>query len=334
MTGALEQRRISKPPSNAAENTNPKRTRLIVPTILVRVGSGLLVMWAAATVAYAVLHSMPGRIEDILAGVQVYPGLREAIAAEWGLDKPPLEQYMNYLLRLAHGDLGTSYLLRQPVAEVVGSQLGATVTLALVATVIAVLAAITMATATAGRSSWLRSTASTAELVATSVPVFWVGILLLMAFSFGLKWFPVAGGTGVQSLVLPAITLAIPTAGILSQVLRESLERTLEQPFIMTARSRGIGEALVRVRHGLKHAALPAVTLGGWLIGSMLGGAVITEQVFGRPGLGSVMLIAVTNKDIPVVLAVVLLAGLVYVLISTLVDVLYQIIDPRLRTGA
>jgi len=164
------------------------------------------------------------------------------------------------------------------------------------------------------------------------VPVFWLGILLLMAFSFRLPWFPVSGDEGWRALVLPTLTLALPTAGILAQVLREAMEKALEQPFVTTVRARGLGELALRLRHVLRHALLPAVTLGGWLVGSLLGGAVITEKVFGRPGLGTVTLNAVLSQDVPVVLAVVLLAAFVYVLVSTALDLLYLAIDPRLQT--
>ncbi|WP_199844362.1 ABC transporter permease [Streptomyces sp. RTd22] len=300
--------------------------------IATRVATGLGVMWAAATVAYVVLHSMPGKIEDILLGDQTYPGAQEAVAAEWGLDRPPLVQYLDYLGRLLHGDLGTSYAMRQPVAAIVGDQLWPTAQLTLLSAALALILALSVAIATAGRARPLRAVASLAELVATSTPVYWLGILLLMVFSFELGWFPVTADRGAASLVLPAVTLGLPMAGLLSQVLREALESTLEQPFITTVRARGVGETLVRLRHALAHALPPVINLGGWMIGNLLGGAVITETVFGRPGLGAVTLTAVTNKDVPVVLAVVLLAAFAYVVISTLVDIVNLLIDPRLRT--
>jgi peptide/nickel transport system permease protein len=308
-----------------------RSARPVVLAAVRRLGAGMVVLWAAATAAFVILHSMPGNIADILAGQETSPELRAAIAADWGLDDPLIVQYGHWLGDLVRGDLGTSYVLRQPVTEVVGDQLPATILLAVVAMVLAVVLALVAAVTTAGRGRVARAVASALELVATSVPVFWLGILLLLVFSFTLPWFPVAGGEGVRSLVLPAVALALPTAGVLGQVLRESLEATLEQPFVLTARARGIGETLVRTRHALKHAAMPAITLSGWLIGSLLGGAVITETVFGRPGLGAVTLNAVTNKDVPVVLAVVLLAGVVYVVVSTLVDVVHLVLDPRGR---
>ncbi|MDH2384328.1 ABC transporter permease [Bradyrhizobium sp. CER78] len=299
--------------------------------IISRLFTSLVVAWASVTATFVALHALPGRIQDILAGDLEYPGLREAIAAEWGLNRTLPEQYLDFLFRIFRGDFGTSYVLRQPVIEVVGSQLLPTVELALTAGVLAVVIAGGIALLTAGRSNFSREVASVLELVFASTPVFWLGILLLMAFSFNLRWFPVSGAEGWKSIVLPSITLALPTAGLLTQVLREAMEKTLDQPFVTTVRARGVGEFIIRWRHVLRHALLPAVTLGGWLIGGLLGGAVITEKVFGRPGLGTVTLGAVLTHDVPVVLTVVLLAAFIHVAASTLLDILYVLIDPRLR---
>ncbi len=299
--------------------------------IVSRLLTSLVVAWGSVTATFVALHALPGRIEDILAGDVEYPGLREAIAAEWGLDHSLLAQYFDFLFRVFRGDFGTSYVLRQPVIEVVGSQLLPTVELALTAGLLALLIAGGLALLTAGRGRLSREFSSVLELVFASTPVFWLGILLLMAFSFNLKWFPVSGADGWSSIVLPSITLALPTAGLLAQVLREAMEKTLDQPFVTTVRARGVSEFTIRARHVLRHALLPAVTLGGWLIGGLLGGAVITEKVFGRPGLGTVTLGAVLTHDVPVVLTVVLLAAFIHVAASTLLDVLYVLIDPRLR---
>ena len=296
-----------------------------------RLGASLVVAWGSTTAAFVALHALPGNVADILAGDLDYPGLREAIAAEWGLDRSLPAQYADFLWRIAGADFGTSYELRRPVADVVGSQLWPTVQLAVSAGLLALLIAVTVAVLTSGQGRAARAVASFVELVFASTPVFWLGILLLMAFSFTLQWFPVSGAAGGWALVLPAVTLALPTAGLLTQVLREAMEKALEQPFVVTVRARGLGEWHVRTRHVLRHAALPVMTLGGWIIGGLLGGAVITEKVFGRPGLGTVTLNAVLSHDVPIVLAVVLLAAFIHVAASTLLDLLYVLIDPRLK---
>lgn len=294
-----------------------------------RIVTGLAVLWVAATSSYVALLLAPGDTVDILVGDGLdTPQIRAQIIAEWGLDRPEIVQYLSYLGRLVRGDLGRSYQLQRGVGEILSSQIWPTAQLTLAAAAAGVLLALVIALVTAGRRSWL---AQSAELVSVSVPPFVIGMLLLSVFSFTLGWFPVSGDRGVASLVLPALALGLPIAGVLGQVLRQGLERALEQPFAITARSRGLSERAVVARHALRHALLPAVTLTGWFAGTLLGGAVITEALFGRPGLGQVAMNAVTGRDMPVVMAVVILSAAVYVSISTLLDLVYRVIDPRLR---
>ncbi|MEV6865434.1 ABC transporter permease [Streptosporangium subroseum] len=297
-----------------------------------RLGSGLAVLWAAATAAYVALLFAPGDTVDVLIGDGLdTPERRAQIIAEWGLDRSALEQYGDYLARLLRGDLGHSYILQRGVGDVLSSQIWPTVSLALTAAVFGVALALVLALATAGRRSRFGDLVGLSELVVVSVPPFLIGILLLAVFSFTLGWFPVSGDRGLVSLVLPAVALGLQISGVLGQVLREGLERALEEPFAVTARSRGITEWRLVIRHALRHALLPAVTLLGWFTGVLLGGAIIIEAVFGRPGLGQVTVSAVTGKDMPVVMAVVLLSALAYVTVSTIVDLAYLAIDPRLR---
>ncbi|AGL17590.1 binding-protein-dependent transporter inner membrane component [Actinoplanes sp. N902-109] len=298
--------------------------------MLRRAGTGVVVLWAAATAAYLALLAAPGSTVDTIVGESAdTPLIRAQIVQEWRLDRPAVVQYLDYLWRALHGDLGRSYVLHRPVRAVVGEQLLPTVTLALSAAGLGVALALVLALTT--RRTWARRVSSPAELVLVSTPPFLIGIVLLSVFSFRLGLFPVSGGDGFAALVLPAVTLALPIAGVLTQVLRDGLDRALDEPFTVTARARGLGERAVLVRHALRHALLPAVTLVGWLAGVLLGGAVIIEQVFGRPGLGQVTLRAVTGKDMPVVLAVVVLSALAYVLLNTAADLAYLLIDPRLR---
>lgn len=300
--------------------------------VLRRLGAGVAVLWAAATAAYLALLLAPGDTVDVLIGDGLdTPERRTQIIAEWGLDRSALQQYGDYLLRLLQGDLGHSYVLQRGVGEILASQIGPTVRLALTAALFGVVLALVLALATAGRRSWLGGLVGLSELVVVSVPPFLVGILLLAVFSFTLGWFPVSGDSGPISLVLPGLALGLQIAGVLGQVLREGLERALEEPFAVTARSRGITEWRLITRHALRHALLPAVTLTGWFTGVLLGGAIIVEAVFGRPGLGQVTVGAVNGKDMPLVIAVVLISALAYVTVSTIVDLAYLAIDPRLR---
>lgn len=295
-----------------------------------RVASGAVVLWAAATAAYLALLAAPGDIVDSLIGDGAdTPQIRAQIIAEWNLDRPAVVQYLDYLWRAAQGDLGRSYLLQRPVGEVIGGQLLPTLKLAVAAAAVGVVLALILAVTT--RSRWARRISSTAELIVVSTPPFLIGIVLLSVFSFRFGLFPVSGDQGWAALVLPAVTLGLPIAGVLAQVLRDGLDRALDEPFAVTARARGLTERAVLVRHALRHALTPAVTMLGWLTGVLLGGAVIIEQVFGRPGLGQVTLQAVGNGDMPVVLAVVVLAAAAFVVINTAADLAYLLIDPRLR---
>ncbi|WP_250212575.1 ABC transporter permease [Acrocarpospora catenulata] len=304
-----------------------------VRLVAVRLVSAALVVWAAATCAFLVLQLIPGDPVYAIVGSDalVSEEQHEAIRQQYGLDEPLIVQYLAYLGRLATGRFGDSYQLQQPVATVLADQLWPTVQLALGATLLAPLLAVLVTVATSGRANWPRRVSAVVELVVVSTPSFWLGIMLLTIFSFRLGWLPVAETGDFASLILPTITLALPIAAVLTQVLREGLLGALEQPFVITARARGLPEPAVRYRHALRHAALPALTLAGWFTGTLLGGTVIVENVFARSGIGRVTLQAVGDRDLPVVQGVVALSAVVFVAASALVDVLYAVVDPRLR---
>ncbi|GAA4845701.1 ABC transporter permease [Luteimicrobium xylanilyticum] len=298
-----------------------------------RLVGAVVVLWASVTVAFVALQLAPGSaIDALVPPTQRTPEAVAAVTAEWGLDRPVVQQYVDYLTRLLHGDLGTSYQLHRPVTDVIVSELGPTLQLAAAGLAVALVLAVLLAVSTAGRP-WASRIANGVELTVVSVPEFWLGIVLLFVFSFSLGWFPVAGANGLASLVLPATALGLGLVGLVSQVLREGVERSLEQPYTLSVRARGVSETALRVRHSLRHASLPVVTLLGWLVGGLLGGVIIVEQVFGRPGIGVVALQAAQGRDLPVVLGVALLSALVYVVVNTAVDLLALVIDPRLRTG-
>lgn len=280
------------------------------------------------------LQGLPSDPVQVIYGIDatVTAEMRDRIRADLGLDQPLWQQYVDFLTRTLSGDLGTSYQQRRSVAAIIGSELWATVTLAGLAVLVALALAVLATVTTAGRRGWLRRTISTIELISVSTPAFWIGLLLLTFFSFQWPIFPVVGDTGWRSMVLPVTTLALAVFGTLSQVMRSEMELALEQPFALTARTRGLSAWAVRVRHALRHALIPALTISAETLGALLAGAIITEQVFGRPGLGRITLQAVRNQDIPVVLGVVLFAAFVFVTINLLVDLIYRVIDPRLRT--
>lgn len=298
-----------------------------------RLASAVLVVWAAATVAFLVLQLVPGDPVKAIVGSHalVDADQRAQIRHQYGLDQPLIVQYLHQLGRLARGQLGDSYQLQQPVKDVLADQLGPTATLALWASLTAVAIAVVVTLLTTGRARWPRRVAQVTELVVVSTPAFWLGILLLTVFSFKLGWFPVSDTGDPRSLVLPVLTLALPIAAVLAPVLREGLLGALDQPFTLTARARGLAEHRVRSHHALRHAALPALTLAGWFTGTLLGGAVVVENVFARPGIGRVTLQAVGDRDLPVVQGVVALSAVVFVVVAALVDLAAVAVDPRLR---
>lgn len=312
------------------------RARGLARRIAGRAGSAVVVLWGAVTVAFAAQSLLPGDratvILNIRTGVpqQRTPEELAPIVAQFGLDRPGIVQYLDYLRGAVQGDLGTSYQQFRPVTAIIGEQLGSTVVLALAAIAIAWLLMVAWVTLTAGRGPRIGAAASAVDVTAAGLPAYWLGIILLLVFALGLHWFPVIGGTALPGLVLPALTLAIPLAGFLSQATRTEFERALDQPFVLTARLRGMGDAAVRLRHVLRHAVLPAVTLTGWALGATLSGAVVVESIFSRPGIGSVLVTAVNSHDLPVVVGIVTLVAGFYVIANLLVDIGYTVVDPRL----
>lgn len=296
--------------------------------------SVVVVLWGAATLAFLAFQVIPGDAVSVMLGPQAQVGeeVKAAIRADLGLDRPPFEQYLLFLGRMLRGDLGESYQLRMPVTEVIGRQLGATVQLTVLALTIAVVLA--LAVALLARRGVARGIATTIELIVLSSPVFWIGLVLLSVFAFGLGWFPVAGSRNAAAIVLPAITLALPVAALIGQVLRDGLDDAERQPFAETVRARGAGTARLTLHHSLRHGAASALTLAAYLTGSLLGGAVLVETVFARPGLGRVTLTAIIDRDLPVVIGIIMLSALVFVVVNVIVELVHPILDPRLRTSS
>lgn len=317
----------------------PSRLRAVALLIARKTASALVVLWGAATVAFFAQTALPGdratAILNIRAGqVQLRtPEELASINAEFGLQNPLIVQYLDYLRGVVSGTFGTSYQQYRPVTDIIGEQLGATVILSLTAILFSWVLMIVWVTLTAGRGPRLGAIGSLVDVVAAGLPAYWLGIILLLVFALGFHWFPVIGGTGVNGLILPALTLAIPLAGFMAQSTRAEFERALDQPFIISARMRGMGDVGVRLQHVLRHAVIPAVTLSGWALGATLSGAVIVESIFSRPGIGSVLVSAVNAQDLPVVVGIVTLVAVVYVVANLVVDLAYSIIDPRLKAS-
>jgi peptide/nickel transport system permease protein len=312
------------------------RVRRLIKRALGAIG----VLWAAATFTFLVETLLPGNRAVLLLNQQTgqqnasySPSQMAPINKQYGFDKSVLHQYLDYIGGLLHGNLGTSYEQHQPVLTIIGRQVGPTLVLTLTALVFAWVLALLLTVVTTRRGRWVSGLGSGVEVVSATLPYYWLGVILLVVFAIDLHMFPVLGGVGISGLVLPALTLGIPLAGFIAQVTRDEFEKVLDQPFVTSARARGMSDRAVRVRHVLRHAVLPAITLSGWALGALISGAVIVETVFARPGIGGVLVTAAESRDLPLVGGVVILVATVYVVANLVVDIAYVLIDPRLRTA-
>ena len=288
-----------------------------------------------ATLIFFALRLIPGDpAQAILGGPgsQASPEALAQVRLDYGLDQPLAAQYFGAMGRLLRGDLGTSYALKTDVSTLILDQLWGTLILTVAALAVAWVLALALALWTT-RGGWLADrVGSGMEIVAAAVPHFWLASIFIIVFSSWLGWLPAISVPGPIGLVLPVLTLAIPLAGFLGQVMRESLADALESPFALSARARGESETGVRWHHGIRHAALPGISLSGWAFGSLLSGAVVVETVFARPGLGRTLLNAVTIRDIPVVTGVALVSALAFILVTIATDLIDRVADPRLRS--
>ena len=302
-----------------------------------RVGQALVVLWGAYSITYFILYLLPGDTLSIMlsaSGMEADALSVEDLAkarAYYGLDKGVFEQYFHLLLGALHGDFGQSLSLNRPVAELLAERLPQTLSLAGLAIVLSLIGGIGLAYL-AAYVRWRPLKVALARLpsLGFSVPVFWMGLLLIQVFAFGLGWFPATGSRGFESLVLPAITLAIPSAAVYAQVLQRSFQGVWQESYIITAYAKGLSRAQVQARHGFKNAALPILTLIGLQVGNTVSGAVLVETIFARSGIGRLAQEAVLRQDIPVVLAIVAVSAAAFVLVNLLVDLLYPWLDPRI----
>jgi peptide/nickel transport system permease protein len=280
-----------------------------------RVAQALLVLWAAYTVTFVVLYLLPSDPVALMLSANnvqldsLTPDQVAAARARFGLDQPVHLQYVHLLL---------------------ASRLPPTLVLSVVAVVLAVVGGVGLAFL-AAYVQWRPARLLLTRLPSfgVSLPTFWVGLLLIQVFAFTLHWVPATGNVGWRSVVLPAVTMAIPTSASLAQVLTRSLRDTLDEPYVTTARAKGLSRFQVQLRHASRNAALPALTILGLLVGATVTGAVTVETVFSRMGVGRLAAESVLAQDIPVVQGIVVIAAVAFVLVNLLVDLLYPLIDPR-----
>ena len=303
--------------------------------VLRRVAAAVVVLLAAFTVTFAVLYLLPSDPASIMldagtGGGGVDPAQADALRERLGLDQSPAEQYVAALGRTATGDLGTSISSGAPVATLIAQALPETAKLAGLALLLAVVGGAGLASlATWTRSPRVRGLLLALPPLGVAVPTFWVGLVLLQLLSFRVPVFPAVGNQGFASLVLPAVTLAVPLSATIAQVLAQGMRAAWGAPYVETALAKGATRTRVQLRHVTRNAALPSLTLLGVLVGNLLAGAVVVETVFSRQGFGRLVQAAVTTQDIPVVLGLVLVAALVFVVVNLLVDLAYPLLDPR-----
>ena len=297
-----------------------------------RLGSAAIVVLGVSLLVFLLIHLIPGDPVEVMLGESARPADREALRQALGLDRPILSQLVHYFGSLLRLDLGESLHSKRPIVEMLAERLPATMVLAGAALAVAVVLALPLgALAAMRRNSIWDVGAMGLSMVGVSIPNFVMGPLLILCFSFWLGWFPVSGWDDWSALVLPALTLGTALAAILSRMVRSSLLEVMGEDYIRTARAKGLHEVAVVVRHGLYNATLPVITILGLQLGTLLGGAVITEIVFSWPGIGQLTIESIQRRDYPVLQACILVISLAYVLVNTLTDVVYYWVDPRIR---
>lgn len=298
----------------------------------------LPVLFLISVIVFGVMHALPGDpAELMLQGAEggAPPERLAELRQIMGLNDPLLVQYGRFIGSALVGDLGESIRFRTPVTGLILERFGFTLELALAGLVASLLIGVPLGMIAAVRqNSWIDTFAMSLAYVGASMPIFWFGLILILFFAFTLNWFPPAGAESWLSLVLPAITLGFVSAGVISRLVRSSMIEVLQEDYIRTSRAKGLAERLVLWRHGFKNALIPVVTMVGLIFGGMLAGAVVTETVFSRPGIGRLVVSAILTKDYPLVQGCVLFLAVVYLLVNLFVDILYAWLDPRIRYGS
>ena len=307
--------------------------------VLRRLIATIWVLLGVTLGAFLIIQLTPGDPARVILGQDASPEAIADLRSDLGLDQPLPVQYLSFLGNVIRGDLGTSYRSSRPVLNELGSSFPNTVELAVAAVIIATVIGMSLGVLSAlKRGTLIDTTATTLTLIGVSIPNFWLGIMLMLAFSYHLGWFPASGRggplyswDGIRSVLLPAFTLATGSAAVIARITRTSLLEVFDLDYIRTARAKGVREGLITRRHALANALIPIVTVVGLQFGFLLGGAVVTERIFAWPGLGLVLVNAISNRDLPLVQGALLLVAGVFVLLNLLTDLLYGFLDPRIR---
>jgi peptide/nickel transport system permease protein len=301
--------------------------------ILRRLAQAIPVLLGITLFTFLMTHLTPGDPVVIYSMGKPLSEEREAqIREQFGLNRPLWEQYRDYMADLLRGDLGSGLHDKRPVWDTIREAIWPTLQLTLAGLVVAIVLGVTLGILAAlFHNTWLDSATMVVALLGVSTPVFYLGLLLLFAFSFHFHLFPATGTGGWQNLVLPALTVGFASAAYIARLVRSSMLEVLRQDYVITARAKGVRERVVVTSHALKNALIPVVTFFGIQLAGLLTGAVVTEQVFSRPGLGRVAITAITSRDFPLIQGTVLVTAIVYVLVNLVIDLSYAAFDPRIR---
>lgn len=303
----------------------------MVRILLKRLPRTLIVIIGSLTVVFFLLH-MSGDPAKMLVPEDASADDIALVRQNLGLDRPLVEQWLRFMGRVAHGDFGASFYQRRPAMDVVLERFPATLQLAMIAMVLTLVIAIPVGVISAVKRGKAIDHATTlTTMMGRSMPTFWLGIMLMVLFSVNLRWLPVSGYGTWKHLVLPSITLAAFMAPVLLRLVRSAMLEVLQEDFIRTARAKGLGERIVLIRHAMRNASLPLLTMTGLQVGALVGGTAITEAVFAWPGLGQTLVTAVTKLDYPVVQAATALIAVSIALINLAVDLSYSFLDPRIK---
>lgn len=305
-----------------------------------RLIQAVAVVFGVATVMFFLLRAVPGDPAAAVAGPGASPATIAAVRAEYHLNQPLLAQYGNWIASLATGHLGNSIAYQEPVSSLIGQNFDPTLQLLVAAMIIGTAIGLVLGVIAATHRRKAADVAVSAFTAGTlGMPAFWVGLLLLLVFAVQLHWVPSGGwanvltspAAGLRTLVLPAVTLGMGVGAVQARFVRSAMIQALDGDYVRTARAKGASERSVVWKHALRNALLPVVTITGIQVGVLLGGAVVIEEVFNRPGLGSVVATAISNRDYPVVEGVILVLVAAFCLVNLLTDVVYSFIDPRIR---
>jgi peptide/nickel transport system permease protein len=297
-----------------------------------RLGYAVFILWGAITIVFVTVRVVPGDPAQLMVGAQGTRQDVEALRHRFGLDRPLPAQYGSYLGEAARLNFGQSLRLEEPAVDAVTQRIPATALLALSAMALAVATSIPLGiVAAVARGSLLDRAVSVVSLVGQSVPNFWLGIMFILIFARTLRWLPSAGIGGLEHLLLPAVSLALLVIGVLTRLVRSGLVDVIHEDYVRTAYAKGLALRSVIVRHALPNALIPVVTVAGLQLGHLLAGAVIVETVFAWPGVGRLLVDAISNRDYPVVQVAVLLITAGFILVNLLVDLSYAYLDPRIR---